>query len=441
LTIYTAADSIHLDAEQQPKEASMSDRPHSSSDRTRNTAFGRRRFITGTTAAGLSLTILAPGLVRGSRANSKLKLGMIGCGMRGLWIADLFLKHGGYELTAAADYFQDRADQFGEKFGVPPERRFAALSGYKRLLEQKLDAVAIETPPYFHPEQAAAAVDAGIHVMLAKPVAVDVPGTLLVGDLGPRATANNLCFYVDFQTRSNPFFKEAVKRVHFGDIGRIGFGEACFNGGDVWNSWNPVERLLEAAPNDPEARLKAWGMDRVLSGDIMVEQCVHSIDVATWILDKDPVSAYGNGGRNHYKQGDIWDCFAVTYRFPENVPIHVNAKQFGEGFGNIGCRMYGLRGTIDTAYGGDVSIRGRKPYRGGNTGNLYPEGTAANIAEFYDQVAGRHFINATVAPSVRSNLTSILGRDASYANREVTWKEMMEANQRLESEVVKKLKA
>jgi myo-inositol 2-dehydrogenase / D-chiro-inositol 1-dehydrogenase len=419
----------------------MSDRPLSSSDRTRNTAFGRRRFITGTTAAGLSLNILAPGLVRGSRANSKLKLGMIGCGMRGKWIADLFLKHGGYELAAAADYFPDRVDEFGVKFGVPSAKRFAALSGYKRLLEQNLDAVAIETPPYFHPEQAAAAVDAGVHVMLAKPIAVDVPGTLLVGELGPRAAARKLCFYVDYQTRSNAFFREAVKRVHFGDIGRIGFGEACFNGGDVWNSWNPVEHLLEAAPHDPEARLKAWGMDRVLSGDILVEQCIHSIDVATWILDSDPLSAYGNGGRNYYKQGDIWDCFAVTYRFPENVPIQVNAKQFGEGYGDIGCRMYGLRGTIDTHYGGDVSIRGSKPYRGGNTGNLYPEGTAANIAEFYDQVNQGLFTNATVKPSVRSNLTSVLGRVASYRNREVTWEEMMKANEKLESDVVKQLKA
>jgi len=402
---------------------------------------GRRQFITRAGAAAMSFTVVKPALVRGTEAGSKIRLGLIGCGMRGKWIADLFAKHGGYEIMAAADYFQDRVDEFGEKFGVAKSHRFPTLSGYKKLLEQDLDAVAIETPPYFHPEQATAAVDAGVHVILAKPIAVDVPGCMLIGRLGPKATSKKLCFFADFQTRANTFFREAVKRVHYGDIGHIGFGEACFNGGDVWNSWNPVEHFLRERPNDPEARLKAWGMDRILSGDIIVEQCIHSIDVATWILDTDPVSAYGTGGRHHYKHGDIWDCFAVAYRFPQDVPVLVNAKQFGEGYGDTGCRIYGLKGTIDTHYGGNVSIRGRNPYKGGDTGNLYPEGTAANIAEFYDNITKGRFANTTVAPSVRSNLASVLGRIASYSRREVTWDEMIKANEKLESDVVKQLKA
>ncbi len=401
---------------------------------------GRREFLAGT-GAGLSFAIVNSSTLRATQANSKIRLGLIGCGMRGKWIADLFVKHGGYQFVGAADYFQDRGDEFGDKFGVPASHRYTTLSGYKRLLDQDLDAVAIESPPYFHPEHAAAAVAAGVHVILAKPIAVDVPGTLLVRDLGPKATAAKRCFFVDFQTRVNPFFQEAVKRVHYGEIGRIGFGEACFNGGDVWNSWNPIEQFLQAGPHDPEARLRAWGMDKVLSGDIIVEQCIHSIDVATWIIDADPVSAYGTGARKHYKQGDIWDCFALTYRFPDEVPLLVNAKQFGEGYADIGCRIHGLKGTIDTHYGGDVSIRGSKPYKGGNTGNLYPEGTAANIGLFYDQVTKGQFGNPTVPPSVRSNLASILGRTASYKRQEIGWDEMMKANERLESDVVKRLKS
>jgi myo-inositol 2-dehydrogenase / D-chiro-inositol 1-dehydrogenase len=399
----------------------------------------RREFITASGGAALSVSVLRAGQVAGTAANSKLKLGLVGCGMRGKWIADLFVKHGGFHLAAAADYFQDRVDEFGEKYGVPAARRFTKLSGYKRLLEQDLDAVAIETPPYFHPEQAAAAVDAGVHVMLAKPVAVDVPGTMLIRDLGPKATAKKVVLFVDFQTRANSFFREAVKRVHYGDIGRIGFGEACFNGGDVWNSWNPISQFLEGAADSPEARLKAWGLDKVLSGDIIVEQCIHSIDVATWILDADPVSAYGTGARHHYKHGDILDCFAVAYTFPGNVPILVNAKQFGEGYSDIGCRIHGLKGTIDTHYGGDVSIRGGKPYKGGNTGNLYPEGTAANIAEFHETVLKAQLGNPTVLPSVRSNLASILGRVASYRKTEVTWDDLLKAGEKLESDVVRHL--
>lgn len=400
----------------------------------------RRGFLKGAGAA-MSFAVVRPAAVRGTQANSRIKLGLIGCGMRGKWIADLFDKHGGYQFVASADYFRERADEVGDKHGIASGRRYANLSGYKRLLEQDVDAVAIETPPYFHPEQAQAAVDAGVHVILAKPIAVDVPGTLLIGRLGPKATAGKLVFSVDFQTRANAFYREAVKRVHYGDIGRIGFGEACFNGGDVWNSWNPVAHFLRENPKDAEARLKAWGMDRVLSGDILVEQCIHSIDVATWILDSDPLSAYGTVARHHYKEGDIYDCFAITYRFPGDVPILVNAKQFGEGYGDIGCRIYGLKGTIDTRYGGEVSIRGTNPFRGGHTGNLYPEGTAGNIAEFHDQITNGQFANTTVIPSVQSNLAAILGRDASYKRQEWSWEQMMNANEELKWDAIKQLKA
>src|SRR5512140_365693 len=152
----------------------------------------RRSFIATAGTTALAATVLKPGLVWGAEANAKINVGLIGCGGRGKWIADLFQKHGGYNFVAVADYFQDRADEAGQKFNVPAANRYTGLSGYKRLLEQKLDAVVIESPPYFHPEQAAAAVDAGKHVYLAKPVAVDVPGCRTIEASGKKATANKL---------------------------------------------------------------------------------------------------------------------------------------------------------------------------------------------------------------------------------------------------------
>jgi predicted dehydrogenase len=403
----------------------------------------RRDFIAGVGATAMSFAVMKPSLVRGTEASSKIKLGIIGCGMRGKWITDLFVKHGGYEIVAAADYFQDRVDELGEQFAVPSNRRYATLSGYKKLLEQDLDAVAIETPPYFHAEHAAAAIDAGVNAILAKPATVDVPGCNLIAETGKKATEKNLVFYVDFQTRTNEFYREAVKRAQYGDIGKVVCGEASFKCGDVWKyGWNPVEPLLKENPTDPETRLKAWGMDKVLSGSIIVEQTIHAIDVATWILDADPVSAYGSGGRKHYEYGDIWDYFAVIYHFPNNVLVNLMAKQCDGGeFGDIGCRMYGLTGAIDTHYGGDVAISGTNPYKGGNTGNLYPEGTSANIAAFYDNITKSRFDNPTVAPSVRSNLASILARNAAYKGSLLTYDEMLKANEKLESDVVKGLKA
>ena len=111
----------------------------------------RRRFIAGAGATALSFTVIKPNLVRGTEANSKVDLGIIGCGGRGTWIAELFAQHGGYNVVAAADYFQDRVDNCGGKFGVDNSRRYTGLSGYRKLLD-KVDAVAIESPPYFHPQ-------------------------------------------------------------------------------------------------------------------------------------------------------------------------------------------------------------------------------------------------------------------------------------------------
>jgi hypothetical protein len=140
-------------------------------------AYSRRGFIKKTAAAGVTAAVASRGFSQGT-VTQKLKLGIIGCGGRGGWITNHFSKHGGYEIYAVGDYFQEKVDAVGDKHNVPAARRFTGLNSYKKVLDAKPDAVAIISPPYFHPEHAAAAVDAGIHVYLAKPVAVDVPGTL-----------------------------------------------------------------------------------------------------------------------------------------------------------------------------------------------------------------------------------------------------------------------
>ncbi len=167
--------------------------------RVENVTVDRRTFVAGMGAAGLIAT--TPALALGSQANSRLELGLIGCGGRGNWITKLFQDSGKYQWVACADYYQDRVDATAERLGIAEGRRYSGLSGYKRLLDSKLDAVVIETPPYFHPEQAATAVAAGKHVFLAKPIAVDVPGCLSIAESGKLATQNKLVFLVDFQTR------------------------------------------------------------------------------------------------------------------------------------------------------------------------------------------------------------------------------------------------
>jgi len=383
----------------------------------------RRRFLAGAAA----FTLLAPYTVRGTQANSQLTLGLIGCGGRGTWLTRLFNQTGKYRFVACADYFKDRVDRVGQKLSIPEDRRFTRLHGYKRLLDCQLDAVVIETPPYFHPEQSAAAVEAGKHVFVAKPIAVDVPGCLSIAESGKRATQKRLVFLVDFQTRADPIYQEAVRRVHAGDIGRLVLGEAHY-------PWKGGGRGVP--PSDPEQRLRQWYYVLPLSGDFIVEQSIHALDVATWIVNADPLRAVGTGGRTVRPEGSIWDHFVVTFWFPQDVVVSFTSIQSIPGVKDeIRCRVFGADGVIDTDYFGEVWIRGKKPYPGGTMENLYTSGALRNIEQFYKAVTEGDYSNSTVAPSVRSNLTCILGRTAAYRGREVTWKELLASAEKLEPDL------
>jgi len=401
----------------------------------------RRRFIAGAAAVSLSFNVFEAGLVRSYAANSKLNLGIIGCGGRGTWITGLFAAHGGYNIAAVADYFQDRCDNCGGKFNVPESNRFTGLAGYKRLLE-KVDAVAIESPPYFHPQQAADAVAAGKHVYVAKPIAVDVPGCLSIGQSGEKATAAKLAFLVDFQTRADPYYIEALKRVKAGAIGEFVFGEG------IYHANCPFRRMYDTwrkNPKDPEVRLRAWGLDKVLSGDIITEQNIHTLDVTNWIMGTEPLWAAGTGGRTIRPVGTCWDHFAVLFQYPGDIGITFSSKQF-DGHGTqpdgIRNRMFGTKGVLETQYGGQVMIRGKGEsfYKGGRSPGIYKDGAVTNIATFHRNITEGNFANPTVAESVRSNLLTILGRTAAYEKRQVTWKEMMARREKLDANL-KGLKA
>jgi len=387
-----------------------------------STSLTRRRFLAHASASALSLAMVQPTQMFGAPTGAKIDIGLIGCGGRGQWIAELFRKHGGYNVVAVADYFPDKTDAAGDKFGVPAQQRFSGLSGYRRLLEQKLDAVVIESPPYFHPEQAAAAVEAGKHVYLAKPVAVDVPGCLSIEASGRRAIAKKLCFLVDFQARTLPIFQDAVQQIHQGELGQIVSVEAAYQTGPVGTE---VDKARRADPKSAELRMRAWPTDRVLSGDIITEQNIHALDMACGLLDAAPERAYGAGGKTRDFVGDCWDHFSVIFDFPNKVLATFNSSQVGFGFDDIVCRVYGTKGTADMHYFSKSVIKCKEYSNSAEPGNLYTTGAEANIASFHKAIVNHDYANPTVAPSVRSNLTTILGRTAAYENRVVTWEEML----------------
>jgi myo-inositol 2-dehydrogenase / D-chiro-inositol 1-dehydrogenase len=387
----------------------------------------RREFLQAAAAAGSGLLILKPETVFGSQANSAVEVGIIGCGGRGNYIADFFVEHTGARIVAVADAFKDRAATSGDRLKVDAGRRFAGLAAHKELLAGKLDAVAIESPPYFHPEHAAAAIDAGKHVYTAKPIAVDVAGCQTIAAAGRKAAAKHLSLLVDFQTRIQPVFVECASRVHRGDIGPLVMGHVYYHAGRL----RPQARPGMSAG---EARLRNWVFDKVLSGDIIVEQNIHVIDVANWYAQAHPVMAVGTGGgrKARVDVGDCWDHFMATFTYPDGVKVDFSSAQFTRGYDDLCIRFYGAKGTVDSHYNGMVRITGDNPWMGAEKDPTFRDGAIANVKRFVEALRAGQPVN-NVEVSVESNLTAILGRMAAYRGGAVTWDEMMASDGKMEA--------
>ena len=391
-----------------------------------NSSIGRRAFVS--TAAGV--LIAKPETVFGSQANSAVEIGIAGCGGRGNWIGKLYKEHVDVRIVALADVIRQNLEQTRQAFGVEPSRAYHGPEAGKELAASKLDAVVIEIPVYYHPEQALAAVNAGRHVYLAKPVAVDVPGCTTILEAGRKASGK-LSFFVDFQTRARPVFREAAERIHRGDLGDTALAQIYYYAG------RPTPDRSKPGMEPGQARLMNWLTDKTLSGDIIVEQNIHVIDLANWYLKGHPVKAYGAGGRvdwsgTPYNTGDAWDHFAVTYTYPNGVQADFSSNQLTNSFSSLTVRCFGRKGAADTSYGGLVRIAGEHPWMGAEKDDTFTGGAIANIKEFVASIRSGAYLNNAEA-AVDSTLSCILGRTAAYTGSEVTWEQMLKKNERYEA--------
>ena len=383
----------------------------------------RRRVLKSGAAAG-GLLVLKPETVFGSQANSALELGIIGGGGRGIFIGGFFKEFTGARIAGVAEPFQDRIEETKKRLKADAARELVGLDSYKELIASKLDAVAIMSPPYFHPEQVAATVDAGKHIFIAKPLAVDVAGCKSILGSSERAAAKNLSFWVDFQTRAQPAFQEAAERVHRGDIGSPVLGHVYYHAGRLGRKDKP------GMPS-AEARLRNWVFDKVYSGDIIVEQNIHVLDVANWYLNSRPAKASGTGGRKaRVDVGDCWDHFLVNFWYQNGARVDFSSAQFTRGYDDLCIRVYGSEGTVDSHYNGAVAITGNRPWKGAEKDPTYKDGAIANVKAFVESIRAGQAVN-NVAQSIESNLTAILGRMAAYQERTITWDEMMASGEKL----------
>jgi predicted dehydrogenase len=400
------------------------------------TPLSRREFLSGTlaTAAATSLAGLAG--VRAEQAapaappaqfKRKLKLGVVGNGERGAWIAQLFKQHGGFEMHAVADYFPDVVDKCGEDLGVDKARRFSTLSGYKRLLESGVEAVALEVPPYFFPEHARAAVAAGLHVYMAKPVAADVPGALEILAAGQRATEKQRCFMVDYQMPTDPANQEVARRLRgegFGKISQIqttGFGSYFTDPPKTANLESRLRHLI-------------WVSDIVMGCDYIGNYDIHAIDAALWVLGRRPVSADGCSRIcRPDPHGDSHDVCSVVFEYADGlVHNHIGSALKNQLPNELSCRVYGLTGTALITYWAKSQLRSLDDAYSAQVENLYEAGAVRNIATFYKNVTEDRYQNETVPRSVDGALTCILGREAAARHIRLTMEQLMAENKRLE---------
>ena len=389
------------------------------------TSSRRRAFLK---AAGTGILILKPDTVFGSQANSNVEVGLIGCGNRGNWIGPFFPEYTGARVVALADVVKANLDGTAEKFKVGPARAYYGPDAGRQLAQSAVDAVVIETPTLYHAEQAQHAVDAGKHVYMAKPVAVDVPGCKSVLASGKKAQEKKLTYWVDFQTRSRPVYQELAKRVHRGDIGKPVLAQVFYYAG------RPSKDKSTPDMDAGRRRMANFYMDKVLGGDIIVEQNIHVIDVANWLLQGHPTKAYGSGGRTDwrgtpYDAGDAWDHFLVQFAYPNAVQADFSSNQLTSSFSDLCVRIFGIDGCADTHYGGLIRITGKNEWMGAEKDDTFKGGAVENVKLFIASIREAKPIY-NYEESVRSNLTAILGRTAAYRNREVTWDEMMASTEK-----------
>jgi predicted dehydrogenase len=346
--------------------------------------------------------------VAGVPVERKLRIGIVGLGGRGSWIARLFQQHPGYQIAAAVDYFEDTANAVGDKLGVPAEKRFSGLLGYKRALDSGVEALVLEGIPYFYPEQAAAAIEAGCHVYMAKPFAVDVPAVFAMQSLAKKATEKKLCFRVDYQLPTDGANQEVKQRIGEGALG--GLAHIC-SGGTCGQLPDP-----KVGPTIENLFRRAWYSHIALSGDLLLLYDIHIIDGITWIIGQRAVGASGYSRIvRPDPHGDRTDCGGVVFQLQDGTCwthmtqlLQNNAVMY-----NLAADLMGLQATAHIAYSGQVFVRGGpQHYSSAAAGNIYEAGAKANIAEFYRCVTEGDFDNATAHRSVDSHLTAILGREA-----------------------------
>ena len=396
----------------------------------------RRAFLKTSATAAATLGILqakdTPVFAAGS---DRIRVGVVGCGNRGTGAAmNCVLSSPGVEIVALGDLFQDRVDKAletlkrtsgerewscsvpwtrGDAVKATKETCFVGFDAYQKVIASGVDLVILATPPAFRPLHLKAVVAAGKHAFIEKPVAVDPVGIRSIIASAEEAKAKGLAIVAGTQRRHQPRYIETIKRVHEGAIGTLTGGE-CYWVGCCVRRWG-FAWPRQPEWSDLEWQLRNWYFFTWLSGDHVVEQHVHNIDVLNWAMGAHPTNALGMGGRQWRTQpeyGNIWDHFAVRYHYPNGATVLSMCRQNDNCYETI---TEVITGTNGKAVPGRIT--GANPWKfDGEEGSPYEQEHADLIRSIRD---GRPLNEGRQV--AESTLTAIMGRISAYTGQIVQW--------------------
>jgi myo-inositol 2-dehydrogenase/D-chiro-inositol 1-dehydrogenase len=392
----------------------------------------RREFVKASAAAAAGFVIVKPESVYGTPANDALTVGIIGSGGRGTGVGRDMIGVGA-RVVALHDLFDDKLQAARERLDkaavekgfdkIADKMLFRGPDAYRELLAAPgIDSILITSPPYFHPDHFEAVVDANKHVYLEKPVASDVWGSKRIEKAG-RKGAGKIAMGVGFQGRFAEPYQEMVRRIHAGAIGDIVCAQTCYYANDL-------SRKTREGASPLENRLRNWVFDRVLSGDILVEQNIHVLDIVNWVMRSSPTSAQGTGGKKARLDVDCWDHYNVNLTYPNNVHVTFTSTQFKNGNGGRTQRYFGTRGIAEASFSQTgVRITGEEPWDAGVTDGFNNATMPRKLTDFFDSIRSGK-LNNDIPSGVESTLTAILGRTAAYEKKEKSWDQVAGGNER-----------